>query len=60
MDFLDSDGISQKETPWGQYCIMGRKTYEYSSAIKELQTALAKEKKIELSAIKREREIHVI
>lgn len=46
-DYLDSDGQTGKETQFGSFFIMGRKTYEYSSVIKQMQDEVAKKKKIE-------------
>lgn len=47
MDEFDSEGIREKATPFGQFSIMGRKTYEYSKAVSELAEELKKKKKIE-------------
>jgi|SRR5882672_5850562 len=44
---LDADGTSNRDTDFGQFCIMGRKTYEYSSKIKDALSEIAKKKKIE-------------
>lgn len=46
-DALDSDGLTNKETPYGQFAIMGRKTWEYSNKIKEALLEISKKKKIE-------------
>jgi len=46
-DNLDDEGLTNKETPYGQFAIMGRKTYEYSKEIKEELIEIAKKKKIE-------------
>jgi hypothetical protein len=46
-DAFDEDGITNKETPFGSFFIMGRKTWEYSNDVKEFQLELAKKKKVE-------------
>lgn len=46
-DYMDSDNIRQISTEYGQFSIMGRKTYEYSSDIRSSLIEIAKRKKIE-------------
>lgn len=46
-DLMDSDGIRQVSTAYGQFSIMGRKTYEYSTDIKSALIEISKRKKIE-------------
>lgn len=46
-DALDDDGQTFKETPYGNFHIMGRKTYEYSEKIKAMLVGISKLKKIE-------------
>lgn len=47
MDELDSDGVTNRATDYGQFAIMGRKTYIYSDGLLALFRELSKLKKIE-------------
>lgn len=47
MEMLDDDNISNMNTPYGHVWIMGRTTYEYSPAVKELNEKLYALKKKE-------------
>lgn len=46
-DDFDDEGVKEKLTPFGRFCLMSRKSYEYSPKVAILQERLKKLKKIE-------------
>ena len=46
-DEFDHEGIKEKLTSFGRFCLMGRKSYEYSPKVAILAQRLSKLKKIE-------------
>lgn len=46
-DEFDHEGIKEKLTSFGRFCLMSRRSYEYSPKVAILQERLSKLKKIE-------------